>query len=313
MEINIFNETGTIGAKRICHEAEAAAPKCAARFRSKVGVMAENREKTRGRPGRKPAENAAASSVQVLDRSLKLLVLVAEADGAVLTDLADQSGMAPSTVHRLLTSLAQHGMVTHDSETGAWTIGVKAFEIGTAYLRFRKLGTISRPFLKQLMEESGETANIAIEDDGDVVFISQAESHAPMRAFFRPGRRGPIHASGIGKAIMSTWLDSRIGTVLSGRPLQHFTDRTRDTLPALLADIAEIRLRGWSIDDEEHTLGMRCVAAPIFDEYGEAVAGISISGPAVRLPDERVAALGPLVRAAAEELTKAMGGKSKRA
>ena len=274
--------------------------------------MAENREKTRGRPGRKPAENAAASSVQVLDRSLKLLELVAEADGAVLTDLADRSAMAPSTVHRLLTSLAQHGMVAHDDESGAWTIGVKAFEIGTAYLRFRKLGTISRPFLKQLMEASGETANIAIEEDGDVVFISQAESHAPMRAFFRPGRRGPIHASGIGKAILSTWADSQIGALLGERSLQHFTDKTRDTLPMLLADMAEIRSRGWSIDDEEHTLGMRCVAAPIFDEYSEAIAGISISGPAVRLPDERVAALGPVVRAAAEELTKAMGGKSKR-
>ena len=186
-------------------------------FQSKVGIMADNREKTRGRPGRKPAENAAASSVQVLDRSLKLLELVAEADGAVLTDLADRSAMAPSTVHRLLTSLAQHGMVTHDGETGAWTIGVKAFEIGTAYLRFRKLGTISRPFLKQLMEESGETANIAIEDDGDVVFISQAESHAPMRAFFRPGRRGPIHASGIGKAMARGLAEAGASVVVSSR------------------------------------------------------------------------------------------------
>ena len=289
-----------------------AASNDAARVRSGMGLVAEHREKTRGRPGRKPAENAAASSVQVLDRSLKLLELVAAADGAVLTDLADQSAMAPSTVHRLLTSLAQHGMVAHDSETGAWTIGVKAFEIGTAYLRFRKLGTISRPFLKQLMEETGETANIAIEEDGDVVFISQAESHAPMRAFFRPGRRGPIHASGIGKAIISTWPDSRIEAALGDRTLQHFTEKTRDTLPALLEDLAEIRSRGWSIDDEEHTLGMRCVAVPIFDEYGDAVAGISVSGPAVRLPDEKVNALGPIVRAAAEELTKAMGGRSKR-
>jgi IclR family acetate operon transcriptional repressor len=275
--------------------------------------MAERQEKTKGRPGRKPAENAVPSSVQVLDRSLKLLELVAEADGAVLTDLADQSGMAPSTVHRLLTSLAQHGMVTHDGETGAWTIGVKAFEIGTAYLRFRKLGTISRPFLKELMEGCGETANIAIEDDGDVVFISQVESHAPMRAFFRPGRRGPIHASGIGKAILSTWPDARIEAVLSGRSLQHFTDRTRDTIPMLLKDIETIRTRGWSIDDEEHTLGMRCVAAPIFDEYGEAVAGISVSGPAVRLPDSKINAFGPLVKAAAESLTKAMGGRLRKA
>jgi len=275
--------------------------------------MAEHQEKTRGRPGRKPAENAAPSSVQVLDRSLKLLELVAQADGAALTDLADQSGMAPSTVHRLLTSLSQHGMVMHDGETGAWTIGVKAFEIGTAYLRFRKLGTISRPFLKQLMEGCGETANIAIEDSGDVVFISQVESHAPMRAFFRPGRRGPIHASGIGKAILSTWQDSRIEALLAGRTLQHFTDKTRDTVPTLLEDIVRIRTRGWSIDDEEHTLGMRCVAAPIFDEYGEAVAGISVSGPAVRLPDEKVEAFGPVVRAAAEGVTKAMGGRVRQA
>jgi IclR family transcriptional regulator, acetate operon repressor len=275
--------------------------------------MAEHQEKGRGKPGRKPSENAAPSSVQVLDRSLKLLELVAEAEGAVLTDLAEQSGMAPSTVHRLLTSLAQHGMVTHDGETGAWTIGVKAFEIGTAYLRFRKLGTISRRFLKQLMDECGETANIAIEDDGDVVFISQVESHAPMRAFFRPGRRGPIHASGIGKAILSTWTDEQIEALLSGKPLQHFTGKTRDSLPKLLGDIAEIRARGWSTDDEEHTLGMRCVAAPIFDEYGEAVAGISISGPAVRLPDEKIAAIGPLIKSVAEALTKAMGGRPKRA
>jgi len=100
--------------------------------------------------------------------------------------------------------------------------------------------------------------------------------------------------------------------VLGGRSLQHFTDKTRDTLPTLLKDVAEIRSRGWSIDDEEHTLGMRCVAAPIFDEYGDAIAGISVSGPAVRLPDARVDALGPVVRAAAEELTKAMGGRLRR-
>ncbi len=263
----------------------------------------------RGKRGRKAGENAAPSSVQVLDRSLTLLDLVASSDGAVLTELSDQSGMAPSTVHRLLSSLSGHGMVAHDAETGAWTIGLKAFEIGNAFLRFRKLGTISRPFLKQLMEHSGETANIGIEDVGDVVFISQVESHAPMRAFFRPGRRGPIHASGIGKAILSTWLDGDIERLLSSRPLARFTEKTRDSLPKLLADLEIIRARGWSIDDEEHTLGMRCLAAPIFNEYGEAIAGISISGPAVRLPDATLAELGPIVQTAADGLTQAMGGR----
>jgi IclR family acetate operon transcriptional repressor len=175
-------------------------------------------------------------------------------------------------------------------------------------LRFRKLGTISRPFLKRLMDESGETANIGIEDDGDVVFISQVESHAPMRAFFRPGRRGAIHASGIGKAILSTWSNTEIAKVLASKTLTHFTERTLDTLPALIMNIQEIRNRGWSVDDEEHTLGMRCIAAPLFNEYGEAIGGISVSGPTVRIDDKRLKTLGPVVRRTADELTRAAGG-----
>lgn len=244
----------------------------------------------------------------MLDRSLALFSLVADRDGSTLTDLADETGLAPSTIHRLLTSLSSHGMVAHDPDTGEWTIGVRAFEIGNAFLRFRKLGTISRPFLKRLMEESGETANIGIEDDGDVVFISQVESHAPMRAFFRPGRRGPSHASGIGKAILSTWSDTEIAKTLGGKTLMHFTGRTLDTVPALIRNIQEIRNRGWSIDDEEHTLGMRCIAAPLFNEYGEAIGGISISGPSVRIDDDRLETLGSLVRRTADELTRAIGG-----
>lgn len=264
---------------------------------------------TRSKRGRKAGENAAPASVQVLDRSLVLLSIVAEADGSTLTALADATGMATSTVHRLLTSLSAHGMVVNDSDTGLWTVGLRAFEIGNAFLRNRKVGTISRPFLKKLMEETGETANIGIEDEGNVVFISQMESHAPMRAFFRPGKRGPIHASGIGKAILSTWSDKEIGQLLSGKKLQSFTDRTRNTLPSLLRDIQEIRRRGWSLDDEEHTVGMRCVAAPIFNEYGETIAGISISGPSVRISDEKASLLGPVVRDSADRLTRAMGGK----
>jgi IclR family acetate operon transcriptional repressor len=275
-----------------------------------IGVpMASQSASLKGKRGRKAGENSAPSSVQVLDRSLSLLSIIADNDGSTLTDLADVSGMAPSTVHRLLTSLANHGMLTHDPESGDWTIGVRAFEIGNAFLRYRKLGTISRPFLKRLMDECGETANIAIEDEGDVVFISQVESHAPMRAFFRPGRRGPIHASGIGKAILSTWSDTDIGQMLSGKTLAHFTEHTLDTLPALLKDIQLIRARGWSIDDEEHTLGMRCIAAPLFNEHGEAIAGISISGPAVRLPKDKLNLLGPVIRRTADELTTAMGGR----
>lgn len=262
----------------------------------------------KARRGRKAGDNAAASSVQVLDRSLKLLSLIASHDNTSLTRLAELSEMAPSTVHRLLTSLANHGMVAHDGETGDWTIGVKAFEIGNAFRRFQKLGVTARPFLKQLMEASGETANIGLIDENDVVFIAQAESHAAMRAFFRPGRRSPVHASGIGKAILASWTDSQIMQAIGDTALPGFTHHTLTSVPALLDDLHRVRARGFAIDNEEHTLGMCCIAAPIFNEFGEAVAGISISGPSARLPQDRLESLGPLVQQMAGTLTRAIGG-----
>lgn len=271
--------------------------------------MDQTAEPHRARRGRKPGEHAAPASVQVLDRALAMLAIVSARDGALLTDIADAAGMAPSTTHRLLSSLASHGMVTADPETGQWTIGVKAFEIGNGFLRHRKLGTISRSFLTRLMEESGETANLAMEDAGDVVFISQVESHAPMRAFFRPGRRGPMHASGIGKAILAARPDGEVAALIGRRKLERFTEKTLHTQQALHADLEAIRRRGWSIDDEEHTIGMRCIAAPVFNEYGEAIAGLSVSGPVVRLPYERVEELGPRVKDAADALTAASGGR----
>ena len=124
-----------------------------------------------------------------------------------------------------------------------------------------------------------------------------------------PAAAAPSTPRASARRSLSTWENAAIERLLSRQPLMRFTEKTRDTLPRLLSDIETIRSRGWSIDDEEHTLGMRCLAAPIFNEYGEAIAGISISGPAVRLPDGTLAALGPVVKAAADGVTQAMGGR----
>ncbi|WP_099867382.1 IclR family transcriptional regulator [Pararhizobium haloflavum] len=268
--------------------------------------MTDEEDRTEGHGRRK--SGVQQSSVQVLDRSLALLGRIAERDGSTLSGLAAQTGMAPSTVHRLLTSLAEHRMVTSDAETGVWTVGVKAFEIGNAFRRGRKLEIVARPFLKALSEETGETANIGIEDEGEIVFVAQVESHAPIRAFFRPGRRGPIHASGIGKAILSTWADAAVARRMSGR-LTVFTEKTHGGTSSLLSDLQSIRSRGYAIDDEEHTAGMRCIAAPVYEEHGETLAGLSVSGPTVRLCDARIEELGQLVRSSADALTAALGGR----
>jgi IclR family acetate operon transcriptional repressor len=140
------------------------------------------------------------------------------------------------------------------------------------------------------------------------VFLSQVETHEPIRAFFRLGARGPIHASGIGKALLAHASPERLERLLRAGPLAAFTPRTLTDPERLRRDLAETRARGWALDDEERAPGMRCVAAAIFNEHREAIAGVSISGPAARVARERFADLGAAVRAGADRITRATGG-----
>ncbi|MCA0013582.1 IclR family transcriptional regulator [Mesorhizobium sp. B292B1B] len=266
---------------------------------------AEKRQRGRPRAFNGPSESA---SVQSLDRALRILAIVAEGSGLSLSEISARSGLAASTAYRMLTTLENHGMVEFDSSDQLWSIGVETYRMGAAFLRRRKLVDRARIVMQELMEKTGETANLGVAEDDCVVFVSQVETHQAIRAFFRPGTRSPFHASGIGKAVLAHLEPERVGTILRKAGLQRFTDRTLSDIPALARDLATIKLRGWSVDDEERHPGMRCVASAIFNEFGEPIGGVSVSGPTVRVTSERLAEIGPMVRNAAAEVTKMIGG-----
>ncbi len=253
-----------------------------------------------------------SGSVQALERGLNLLAIIAEADGLSLTSIAQRAGIAPSTAHRILTTLKANGFVQDDSH-GNYLIGVQAFRAGSAFLRNRKLADVGRITLRRLMEDSGETANIAIEIESSVVFISQMESHRSIRAFHRPGARGPMHASSLGKAMLAALTDEAVAQKLHRVGMPRLTERTIVDPDALFADLAIIRKRGWAIDDEEQAEGMRCVGAAVYNEHGEVIGAISVSGPTVRVTEERLGELGPMVKRAAAEITERVGGRAPKA
>ena len=267
----------------------------------------EKRQRGRPRSFNAPADTA---SVQALDRGLNILAVVADGDALSLSEIAARSGIAASTAYRMLTTLAAHGMVEFDGQAQLWSVGVETYRMGSAFLRRRKLVDRARAIMQELMEATGETANLGVAEDDCVVFVSQVETHQAIRAFFRPGTRSPFHASGIGKAILSHLPTERIGAIIRKAGLAAYTARTLADPASLAKDLAQSQVRGFSIDDEERNEGMRCVAAAIFNEFGEPVAGISISGPTVRVTPDRAANIGPLVHRAAEEVTKAIGGKA---
>lgn len=247
-------------------------------------------------------------SVQALDRGLTLLSIIAEADGLSLTSIAQRAGISASTAHRILMTLKAAGFVQCDDARGGYLIGVKAFKVGSAFLRNRKLVDAGRLTMRELMEASGETTNMGIENDGYVVFVAQLESHHSIRAFHRPGARGALHASSLGKAIMASLPEKAVTQILHRVGMKKFTEHTIVDPHALLADLTVVRKRGWAIDDQERAEGMRCVGAPVFNEHAEVVGALSVSGPTVRVTEERLGELGPLVKRAAADLTERIGG-----
>jgi IclR family acetate operon transcriptional repressor len=272
-------------------------------------------QRTRGTrvasPRRAAEDGDKAGQVQSLNRALSLLDAVARShDGLTLTELAQTVGLPPSTAHRLLTTLQQARFVRFDPLASVWQIGVQAFVVGNAFARTRDVLMMARPYMRRLMEDSGETVNLYVVDEGEAVCMGQVESRQMMRAIARPGGRVKMHCSGVGKAMLA-WLPEReVGRVLERHGLPRVTDKTLVTPRALKADLEQVRRRGYAVDDEEHAVGLRCVAAPILDEHGSPLAAISASGPTARIPDHQLSLLGAIVAEAARAVTAEVGGLS---
>lgn len=262
--------------------------------------MAERR--ARGRP-RGWEEGAGLKS---LDRALRVLGRIADQPGSTLTALSRDLGESPATTHRILSTLAAHGMAEAEADQG-WHVGPQAFRIGSAFLRRTSLVARAMPVLQSLYEATGETANLGAARGPQVLFLAQVETHAAIRAFFPPGTLSPLHASGIGKALLSAMDPPARARRVAELDLTGFTPATLTARAALLADLEAAAARGWAVDAEERHEGMRCIAAPVRDLHGRVVAGVSVSGPTARVAALGDAALGAAVTAHARRLSGALG------
>ena len=268
-----------------------------------------------GKPGRKAQKYTKdapekGGTVQSIIRALSLLELLAEDDeGYRLTDLAERTGLSPSTVHRLLTTMEERRFVQFDASDGMWHVGRQSFSIGAAFVRRRNFVAQALPFLRRLRDDTRETVNLGVADEGEVVILTQVESREIMRAITRAGGRAPMASSGLGKAILATYSDNDLAAIIQRRGLRRMTPKSIIRGGQLRDALKCVRKQGYAVDDEEFAIGLRCIAAPIYDEHGEVLAAISASGPSTRIPDERLAALGRMVADAAGEITKALGGR----
>ena len=247
--------------------------------------------------------------VQSVDRALLIIETLAEDDeGYRLTDLAVRTGLSPSTVHRLLTTLEKRRFVQFDRGESMWHVGAQSFAVGSTFVRRRNFVTQALPYLRKLRDQTRETANLAVVDDGAMVVLTRVESREIMRSVTKVGGRVPMVASGLGKALLSTYSEEDVFAIIQREGMPRLTSKSIVRAGELCKSLHDIRRQGYSVDDEEALMGLRCVSAVVYDDCSEPLAAISVSGKASRVPNDRLPVLGKLVQEVAAELTKALSG-----
>jgi IclR family transcriptional regulator, acetate operon repressor len=241
----------------------------------------------------------ASGGVQSIERAFDLLEMLADAGGAVgLSELAATSGLPLPTVHRLIRTLVNRGYVRQEASR-RYTLGSRLIRLGETSSRM--LGTWLRPFLAQLVRQTGETANLAMLDGDEVVYIAQVPSPHSMRMFTEPGRRVRPHCTAVGKALLAQLPVEQARALLDRDGMPAFTPTTITDPDLLIAHLEVIRKQGYAVDEGEQEIGVRCFAVAVPDAPGSLA--ISTSGPQARMTDDAAARIVPALKLAALEIS----------
>jgi DNA-binding IclR family transcriptional regulator len=269
-------------------------------------------ETPRETPVREQTAKAATprtAAVLSIRRTARLLETIGELGEAGISDLARRLGWTKSTVHRLAATLEELGYLEQDETTGRYRLGLKLFELGSLVLRQRELRREAAPVMELLMQQTQETVHMAVLDErtGEIVYVHKVEPLQAIRLYTEIGAHHPAYCAATGKVLLAFLPEDRLERLLERLSFQAYTPRTITDPLALRTHLADIRARGYAIDDAEYKPDVRGVAAPVRDHRGQVIAAVNAGGPASRLTLERAHALAPLVQAAAQEISRRLG------
>jgi len=225
--------------------------------------------------------------VQTIERASSILDILGQSpQGISIRELSTKIKLPKGTTHRLLSSLAYFGYVHQDPKTRNYLLGLKLVELGQLLLSQLDLRKEAEPFLRDLAERTKETVHLVFLDRNEIVYIDKVETDqhtSGLRMASRVGLRNPAHSSAVGKVLLAHFTEEELKNFIKEKGLTKRTENTIADPTQLKEHLKSVRAQGYAIDDEENEKGIRCVAAPIYNEVGKPVAAISISGPAFRI------------------------------
>ena len=249
-------------------------------------------------------EHIAMGGVQSIERALDLLEYLARSSTWVgISELSAATGQPVGTVHRLLQTLMARDYVVRDSRTRRYALGPAFRMLASADLLTPDWNELATPFLRELVEISGETANLAVLERDRAVYMAQVQSARMVRMFTELGNRVPLHCTGCGKVLLAYQTEKVIDSIIATTGLPAHTEKTITDPQQFRQELATIRQRGYAIDNGEQEEGVRCLAVPVYGTDGKVVAAISISGPSSRVDSSRIPSFIPQLKRISSAIT----------
>ena len=243
--------------------------------------------------------------MSAVERTMLILETLSKAEAINLENMAKMTALPKATLLRFLSSLISLGYVYRDS-ADQYHLTLKMFMVGSRSLSHIDLVSTAKPFAKKLSQKLGETVHMGILEDDEAVYVLKEESSYTLRMYSRVGKIIPLYCTAIGKVFLSEMSEEELDGYLSTHTLKPFTPKSLDE-SGLRTELHEIRSRGWAIDREEHEENIVCIASPIRDYSGKAVAAISASWPVFRFCGEDLDKNASLVSETAGEISSILG------
>jgi DNA-binding IclR family transcriptional regulator len=243
-----------------------------------------------------------------VERALSVLEAISlRAEGMSNAEISQRLKIPKSSASYILRALEHGGYVRRGRDDGRYHIGLAVVSLSHRALAGLDIRELALPVMRQLVETSGFTAHLGILDHGRAVYVEKVEAPGFVKMDTWLGRRVDVHSTSIGKALVAYLPDAEIQALVAERSLARYTPQTITTLPKLLRELEKIREQGYALDEEENSLGVRCVAAPVFSSEGRVEASLGVTGIVSQLERTAVPRIAELVKGAARKLSQQLG------
>lgn len=242
------------------------------------------------------------------ERALNILEALAEQTGGLThSEISRQLRIPKSSASYLLRTLEQRGYLRRERTTGKYHLGLKVLSLTRGVLTGLDIRELALPVLRSLVQRIQLTSHLAVLDHGQAVYVEKAEAPSFIKMDTWVGRRMDVHSTSVGKALVAWLPKAEVEAILREHGLRKRTPKTITVTAKFLRELDKVRAQGYALDDEENSLGVRCVAAPVFDSLGKVQAAVGVTGTINQVDKARLPKIAALVQEAARKISQQLG------